>query len=79
MTRRRYLSGVALLGLIATPLGAAQPESWTVTCQNAKTWANTTSPNITGGAFRFTLQDGTEVQTTAGMNCYAVRQPAKVG
>ncbi len=75
MTRKRYFSTVALLGLIASPAAAA--ESWTVTCQGAKTWANTTPPNITGGAFQFTLPDGTEVRTTAGMNCWATRAPAK--
>ena len=63
----------------ANPFDRFDPESWTVTCQNARTWNNTTAPNITNGAFQFTLPDGTEVRTTAGMNCYAVRNPAKVG
>ena len=67
-----------LLVLGMSQADAAQPESWTVTCQNAKTWANTTAPNTTGGAFQFTLQDGTEVRTTAGLNCWATRNPAKV-
>ncbi len=77
MTRRRLLSATALLGLIAAPLGAAQPETWSVTCQGAKTWANTTAPNTSGGAFQFTLPDGTEIRTTAGMNCFAVRNPPR--
>ncbi len=76
MSRKRYLSAVALLGLIATPAAAAQ-ESWSVFCTGVPKWTNTTPPNITGGAFQFTLPDGTEVRTTAGMNCYATRAPAK--
>ncbi len=81
MTRRRYLSTAALLGLIATPISAAQPETWTVTCHTGsgtiKNWTNTTPPNITNGMFQFTLMDGTEVRTTAGLNCYATKNPPK--
>jgi hypothetical protein len=55
---------------------AAPTELWTVTCMQGgspKTWGKTTAPNITNGAFQFTLEDGTEIRTTAGMNCYASR------
>ena len=81
MNRRRLLSTTALLSLIALPLGAQQlgppsPFNWSVTCLTAKIWSNTTAPNMTNGAFQFTLQDGTEIRTTAGMNCYATRAPA---
>jgi hypothetical protein len=65
---------------LALPADAAQPESWTVRCNAAGgVWHNTTAPNITNGAFQFTLPDGTEVRTTAGMNCWAVKNAAKVG
>ncbi len=77
MTRRRYLSTAAVLATLATPLGAAQPEAWTVFCQGGLKWDRTTPPNTSGGSFQFTLQDGTEVRTTAGLNCYAVRNPPK--
>ncbi len=72
----------ALFILALSQADAAQPESWTVSCIGSgspRAWTNTTAPNMSGGAFQFTLQDGTEVRTTAGMNCYAVRTPAKVG
>ncbi len=74
------LSPIVLLAWLLLPLRllAATPETWTVSCMLGgipKAWTSTTPPNITNGAFQFTLPTGQEVRTTAGMNCYATRNP----
>jgi hypothetical protein len=76
MNRKRLLSAVALLACYPVSAFAEPTELWSVTCMQGgspKTWGKATAPNITNGAFQFTLEDGTEVRTTAGMNCYATR------
>jgi len=77
MSRIRLISAAALLTVLSSPLAAAATETWTVTCQGVPKWTQTTPPNQTNGAFEFTLLDGTQVRTTAGMNCVAQRNPPR--
>jgi hypothetical protein len=66
---------IAALVCAATSVAAATPRGpWNVTCQTypgAQTWKDAYDLAVNSGAFSFTLANGTEVRTTAGMNCYA--------
>ena len=76
----KYLSIVILFVLFIAPASWAAPpsDSWKVVCLHGsvtKTWTSVAAPDTNRGAFQFTTQDGIEVRTTAGMNCYAERSP----
>jgi len=77
---RLSLAVLAVLMTAPASWAAPTPSAWKVTCLHGgviKTWTSAAAPDITRGAFQFTAQDGTEVLTTAGMNCYAERTPPK--
>jgi hypothetical protein len=78
----RYLILAASALLVSASAQAAAPNQWDVTCYLAgtpKTWANVSEPANRAGGMTFTAADGSQVVTTAGLNCYAVKAPAKVG
>jgi photosystem II stability/assembly factor-like uncharacterized protein len=77
--KRLVLIAAAVLA-VPSAVGSAQPETWTVRCISISApWSDVTTLASVNGGFNFVDKDGREVRTSAGMNCWAIKNGAKVG
>ena len=68
--------------VVAVPsaVGSAQIETWTVRCVSITApWSDVTKLASVNGGFNFLDKNGNEVRTSAGMNCWAIKDGPKVG
>jgi hypothetical protein len=76
--KRLVLIAVAVLA-IPSAVGSAQAETWTVRCVAITApWSDVTKLASVNGGFNFVTKDGREVRTSAGMNCWAIKDAAKI-
>ena len=77
--KRLVLIAAAALA-VPSAAGSAQPETWTVRCVSISSpWSDVTKLASVNGGFNFVDKDGREVRTSAGMNCWAIKDTAKIG
>jgi photosystem II stability/assembly factor-like uncharacterized protein len=77
--KRLVLIAAAVLA-VPSAVGSAQPETWTVRCVSITApWSDVTKLASVNGGFNFVDKNGREVRTSAGMNCWAIKDGAKVG
>jgi hypothetical protein len=78
MKRLALIAAAALA--VPSAAGSAQPETWTIRCLSMTVpWSDVTKLGSNGGGFAFFDKDGREVRTTAGMNCWAIKNADKIG
>jgi len=76
---KRLLLIAAAVFAIPTAVGSAQPETWTVRCVSISApWSDVTKLASVNGGFNFVTKEGREVRTSAGMNCWAIKDEPKV-
>ena len=78
MKRLALIAAVAVA--LPSAVGSTQPETWTVRCVSiGAPWADVTKLASVNGGFNFVDKDGREVRTSAGMNCWAIKDGPKIG
>jgi hypothetical protein len=77
-TMKRLLLVVAALLAVPSAAGSAQVETWTIRCMSiAAPWHDVIKLASINGGFAFIDKNGREVRTTAGMNCWAIKDADK--
>lgn len=77
MKRLLFVVAAASLAVPSTA-GSALVETWTIRCVAiAAPWHDVTKLGSVNGGFAFIDKNGHEVRTTAGMNCWAIKDAAK--
>jgi len=75
---KRLLLVAATALAVPSAAGSAQVETWTIRCVSiAPPWHDVTQLASINGGFNFIDKNGREVRTTAGMNCWAIKDAAK--
>ncbi len=70
------LAAVATETAVTAVNAAPGNDAWTVKCMAGpavQTWNEASGPLYNQGGFTFTSREGADVRTTAGMNCWAVK------
>ena len=77
--KRLVLIAAAVLA-VPSAVGSTQPETWTVRCVSITApWADVTKLASVNGGFNFVDKNGREVRTSAGMNCWAIKDGPRIG
>lgn len=75
---KRLLLVAATALAVPSAAGSAQVETWTIRCVSiAPPWHDVTKLASINGGFAFMDKNGREVRTTAGMNCWAIKDADK--
>ena len=77
---KRLVLIAAAVVAVPSAVGSAQVETWTVRCISITApWSDVTKLASVNGGFTFLDRSGREVRTSAGMNCWAIKDAARIG